>query len=149
MNLMKTMRKNKSTVVVILIFIILIFAALAVQDWFFPDERKAIYGDIEGLEEHQFTEDLQEALTTKFKENAAVKEVSYIVKEAKLITVVLTLTDETTIDSAKTVPNLILENVEEKYLTFYDWQVMITKDIEQEGFPLIGYKHHTLPTFTY
>ncbi len=149
MNIMKIMRQNKTTVIVILLFIILVFAGLAVKDWFFPDDGKALYGDIEGLSEHEFTNEMQTALITKFKENTSVKEVEIIVKEAKLITVILTVNDDVTVDTAKALPNIILENVEEKYLSFYDFQVMIKKDVEDATFPIIGTKHNSLAIFSY
>ena len=55
---MKFIKKNKYTIIAIIIFIILVLVAATAKNILVPDEGKAVYGDrLDGIKDHPLSEE--------------------------------------------------------------------------------------------
>ena len=110
----KFLKKNKSTVIVVICCLILTILIFTVKLMFLPNEAKAIYGNrLNGIK------------SVKIKNS-----------------VIITLNNETNRDTAKQYPEKILEELEDDQKNFYDIQVLIEKESDEDkAFPIIAYRH--------
>lgn len=147
---MKFIKKHKSLIIALIIFILVFILFLGIYRFFFPNEESAIYGDrLEGIKEVALTD------KDKTKIEDALKEISNTTKvrtQGRIIEVSISLKDEVNRDSAKENSKKILEQLSENQIKYFDIQVFIKKEGKTEDaaqFPIIGYKHHTLEGFTW
>lgn len=145
---MKWIKKNKFTVAAIVIFIIIAFLTFKVIDIFFPDQGTAIYGDRLAakipVEPSVYT-----SLEKLIKESDKVEEVK-INENGRRIDIIITVTNATSLSEAKKLTSNILEPFTENQIGYYDFQVYIKKTDEAENdFPIIGYKQHNNPDFSW
>lgn len=146
---MSFIRKNKFIIIAIGIFLILVFLAFQVKMIFFPAEGKAIYGNrLDGIEEVEITKSRKESIENAVKEDAATKSVSVNVS-GKIIEVIITVQDDTSVDTAKNLTVKISETLKSDEKKFYDVQVFIKKETDAKDFPIIGYKHHAKDEFSW
>lgn len=143
---MKWIRKNKLTVFVIIVFILLSFTAFKVIEMFFPDQRAAIYGDrLEGKVKVEKT--VYDTVKLKISESDKVETVT-LTENGKRIDITITVTSATSKSEAKKLTDNILEPFTESQIGYYDFQVFIKKENKEENdFPIIGYKHHNSSSF--
>ena len=58
--------------------------------------------------------------------------------------------DSTSIDAAKGISKLFLDEFSESQISYYDFQIFVTKESSEENnFPIIGYKHHNNSEFSW
>ncbi len=148
---MKFIKKHKSLIIALIIFILVFVLFLGIYRFFFPNEESAIYGDrLEGL-----TKEVEITKKDKTKIEDALKEISNATKvrtQGRIIEVSISIKDEVNRDAAKENSKKILEQLSEKQIKYFDIQVFIKKEGKTEDaaqFPIIGYKHHTLDGFTW
>lgn len=145
---MNLIKKNKYTIIAVIIFINLVFCMYQVKEWFFPNVGKAIYGD-RLVGKVEIDEKVFDTVKTKIKENENVTEIT-IRESGKLINFLITVADDTSIEDAKKVVDNILEPFTDSQKGYYDFQVFISKASEAENnFPIIGYKHHNSANFVW
>lgn len=145
---MKWIKKNKFTVIAIVLFIVVAILGFKVKEIFFPDQRTAIYGDrLEGkVAVDQTTYD---TVKEKISESDKVKSVT-IRENGRRVDITITVTDETSKSDAKKLTDNITEPFTESQIGYYDFQVFIKKESESENdFPIIGYKHHNSSSFSW
>lgn len=138
---MKWIKKNKFTVIAIIIFIVIAILGFKAKEIFFPDQRTAIYGDrLEGkVAVEKVTYD---SLKQKISESDKVKTVT-VRENGRRIDITITVVDDMNKSDAKKLTDNMLEPFTESQIGYYDFQVFIKKDAETENdFPIIGYKHH-------
>lgn len=137
---MKFIKKNKFTIIAIILFIILLILGVQVKNLLVPDEGKASYGDrLEGIEDHPLKNSLFENVETILKENEKVLKVNHKV-HGKIINLMITVSEEVTVDEAKTIASSTVSMFEDT-LEFYSLQVYVLKENEElNNFPIIGYK---------
>lgn len=145
---MKWMKKNKFTVIAIVIFILLAFLGFKVLEMFFPDQRTAIYGDrLEGkvtVKKATYDEVKQEISENKMVDNVTLRE------NGRRIDITITILDYVSKDDAKKLTDIILKPFTESQIGYYDFQVFIKKnDTSANDFPIIGYKHHNSSAFSW
>ena len=139
---MNFIKKNKATIIVIAIFIVCVFLAMGVINFFFPEEGNAIYGNrTNGKESVRLSADIDDQLKDHLKEDA-VKSVS-VRDSGKIIEIIMTVNDDVPIETAKIYGGKALEVFKEEHKKYYDFQIFVKKDIEAVDFPIIGYKHKT------
>jgi len=145
---MKWMKKNKFTVIAIVIFVLLAFIAFKAKEMFFPDQRTAIYGDrLEGKVTVQ--KSTYDEVKQKLSENNKVESVS-LRENGRRIDIIIMVTNTTTKGEAKKIIDNMLEPFTESQIGYYDFQVFIKKeDTSENDFPIIAYKHHNSSTFSW
>ncbi len=138
---MKFLKRNKVLILVVLIFLGLVVVVAEVKNLLVPDEGKAAYGNrLDGIEEHKIKDNFYEEMEIKLKEDTKVKDVSHKL-HGKIINLIITVTDETTIEDAKKIANSTVPMFDEDDLKFYSLQVYVKKDNSLlNNFPIIGYK---------
>ena len=146
---MSFIRKNKFVIIAIAVFLILVIIAFQVVNMFFPEEGKALYGDrLEGIEEVELSDKKLSSMSSAIEDDAAVKEASVSVA-GKIVEVIITVQDDTTVDTAKGLNAIVLEQLDDDEKEFYDIQIFVKKDTDAADFPIIGYKHHAKDSFSW
>lgn len=136
---MKFIKKNKSTIVALLIFVAVFAAFLILKDTIMFDENQAIYGDrLEGEEKVKVTqieEDKVKDVLKDITKNVDVK------KNGRIVNIIAYTNPEMTLEEAKTIGDKALSVFSDGQKKFYDFQILIDNETNQEQFPIIGYKH--------
>ena len=147
---MKFIKKHKSLIVALIVFVLVLVLFLLVYRSFFPDEETAIYGSrLEGIEKVE----LKKTDITKIED--ALKGISKkttVRTQGRIIEVMVSLNDEVNRDTAKAESNKIITSLSKGQREYYDIQVFISKEGQTEDaaqFPIIGYKHHISEGFTW
>ena len=116
---------------------------------FFPEEGTALYGDrLDGIEEVELSNSKLTKIESNLKSDGAVKEADVSVA-GKIVEVIITVQDDTSVDTAKALNTKVLDSLSNKEKKFYDIQIFVKKDSEATDFPIIGYKHHAKDTFSW
>jgi len=146
---MSFIRKNKFVIIAIGVFLILVIVAFQVFNMFFPAEGTALYGDrLDGIQDVELTDNKLNDISSTLEENEAVKKASVSV-QGKIVEVIITAQDDTSLDTAKGLNTIVLDALDEDEEAFYDIQIFVTKDTEATDFPIIGYKHHAKDSFSW
>lgn len=146
---MSFIRKNKFIIIAIGVFLILVFLAFQVVTMLFPKEGTALYGDrLDGIKEVELTDKKLSNIESTLKEDSATKEAQASV-QGKIVEVIITVQDETSVDTAKALSNKVLDCLTKDEKKFYDVQVFVKKDNDATDFPIIGYRHHAKDTFSW
>lgn len=145
---MKFIKKNKFTLIVIVLFIMMVIAGTKIKDLLVPNSGKAIYGNrLDGkvaLSDEMFTN-----MKNVLKEDEMINDLTYDIR-GKLVNFTLHVSDDISIDAAKDKAHRIIENFSEEGRDYYDLQVFIVKQNEAfNDFPIIGYKHTKSDHFVY
>ena len=140
---MKYIKKNKLTVFIITIFVIVVILGGYLYNVLFSSERSGIYGNrLDGIEDVEITNKQYKSIKSKLKENDNVINVTTDLK-GKIINIIITVKDEVTKESAKEIATTSLTEFDEDQLKFYDIQIFVKKDnAELNDFPIIGYKQN-------
>lgn len=143
---MKMMKKNKYTIMAVVLFTIMVIFLYQAKQLFFPNEGKALYGD-RLVGKVEVTDDIYQKVVSKVKENEKVTDA--ITRESgKLINIMITVQNDMGIEDAKKLTDNILEPFTDSQKGYYDFQVYIKKQEESENnFPIIAYKHHNSASF--
>ena len=146
---MSFLRKNKFVIIAIGVFLILVVLGFQIATMFFPEEGTALYGDrLDGIEEVELSNSKLTKIESNLKSDGAVKEADVSVA-GKIVEVIITVQDDTSVDTAKALNTKVLDSLSNKEKKFYDIQIFVKKDSEATDFPIIGYKHHAKDTFSW
>lgn len=138
--LKKIWQENSVLLVLLMILIACLIAVSVVVVTYFVGDSSSKYGDrLEGIEKYPFSDSLQEEITTKIKEDEAIKNVT-IRTSGKTIYVTLEFVSKITLVEAQSKALASLEYFSEDLLSFYDIEYMIHADSTEntEGFQIIG-----------
>lgn len=138
---MKFIKKNKFTIIAIIIFVGLVVAFYQIKNFLVPDEGKAVYGErLNGLDEHEIDGSVFDNIKSKLKENERILEVTNKI-HGKIINLLITVSDDMSVSDAKNVATSTISMFENDELSFYSLQVYLIKDNKDlNNFPIIGYK---------
>lgn len=138
---MNFIKKNKFTIIAILIFIGLVILGVEVKNLLVPDSGKAVYGDrLDEIDKHELSSNLFETISEKLKENTNVLKVSNKV-HGKIINLIITVNSDLSISDAKGIANSTVSMFSDDELSYYSLQVYVIKEDETlNNFPIIGYK---------
>lgn len=138
---MKFLKKNKFTIIAIILFMGLIILGVQVKNLLVPDEGKAVYGDrLVGIEEHELDQSLFTTISDKLKENNKVLNVDNKI-HGKIINLIITVNSDMSVLDAKKLANSTIPLFENDELSFYSLQVYVIKEDETlNNFPILGYK---------
>ena len=74
---MRFLRRNKYTIIAIVLLIIFVFVGVQLKNIFVPDEGKASYGDrLSEIKNHKLNKDLFSKIEEKFKDDDQVVKIS-------------------------------------------------------------------------
>lgn len=145
---MKIIRKNKFTIIAIVIFTALVFCLYQAKQLFFPNEGKAIYDD-RLVGKVEVDETVYDQVKAKITENERVESVT-LRENGRTINLTITVKNDTSIEDAKATINGMLDLFTDSQKGYYDFQVFIVKtDAAENNFPIIGYKHHNSSEFSW
>lgn len=146
---MSFIRKNKFVIIAIGVFLILVVLVFQIATMFFPEEGTALYGNrLDGIEEVELSNSKLTKIESNLKSDGAVKEADVSIA-GKIVEVIITVQDDTSVDTAKALNTKVLDSLSNKEKKFYDIQIFVKKDSEATDFPIIGYKHHAKDTFSW
>lgn len=133
------MKKNVLISVLLIIFIlIIILGIIAIKVLIFPSYKDSKYGDrLEGIENVNITENRVNEVKTSIEENEKINYKSYRIS-GRIMNLYFNANEEINNDDIKKYVNEFVNKFNEQELTFYDFQVFVTKN---EECILIGYKN--------
>lgn len=140
---MKYIKKNKLTVFIIVIFVLMVIVGAYLYNLLFASGRSEAYGNrLDGIENVEITKKQYSKVKSKLKENENVIEVSTDLK-GKIVNIIITVKDEVSKEDAKNIASSALTEFDEDQLKFYDIQIFVKKDNKDlNDFPIIGYKQN-------
>lgn len=143
---MKWLKKNKMMIIAIIVFIIIALIGYKALKVFFPSTDSAIYGD--RLDNKiAVDKELYDGIKVRIAEQEFVKDVN-VRESGRIINVVVTVMDSTSMDSAKSLSKLILEGFSDSQIGYYDFQLFVNKEDKNENdFPIMAYKQHNSTEF--
>lgn len=145
---MNYIKRNKGTVIAIIIFIVLVVLLFQVKTIFFPNSGKAIYGNrLEGIEEVEISKDTYKKVEKSLAEDSVSKVTTDIA--GKLVKIFITVNEDVDLEKAKSYGGKAIEPFTAEQKNYYDFQIYIEKTGDNEHFPIIGYKHHSKGTISW
>ncbi|MDE5587314.1 MAG: hypothetical protein K2I72_02965 [Bacilli bacterium] len=145
--MMKLVKKNKFTIIVVVLFVIFMFGVSEIKKMFFASEG-AVYGDrlVGKVEVDKETYDqLKEHISQKEKvESVEIRE------NGRSINISITVANDTSLEQAKAVTDGAIDLFTDSQKGYYDFQAFIYKtDAAENNFPIIGYRHHNSSVFVW
>lgn len=132
-----------------IILIVLIVGIVVAKNLFFSSHGDAFGNRLDGIEEHRMTDEHINKIQTELENLEQIISVSdnIVGKRADFI---IEVKSDVDVITAKGYADKILEYLPDDVKEFYDIQVMITnEDEENQNYPIIGYKHKTKTGFTF
>lgn len=107
------------------------------------------YGDrLDGIEDHKISSDTINDIENTIKENQMVSDIEYH-NEGRILNFIITVSGEMNVEDAKALDDVILDKISDSDKEYYDIQVLIDTEDENENYPIAGYKHKTEKDFNY
>jgi hypothetical protein len=135
-------KKTIKKVAIYVIVIVLLTSFFLLFKLFFPNFGDPVYGNrLDGIEEvsldRERLDDIKNSILTEEEVNTA----SISVK-GTLVNIIINIEEEVDLIEAKTIATKSVTLFTNEEQNFYDIQIFITKEEEQESmFPIIGYKN--------
>ncbi len=138
----KVFKKNRYTIILLIIFVLFVFLGLAVKDIFVPDEGKATYGErLKNINKHPISDELYTKVDEAIKKNSGVTKVSHRL-QGKTLNYYITFSEKVTVKDAKAVGDSVIKEFDEDTLGYYSIQFYLLKEDEAlNNFPIMGMKH--------
>lgn len=137
---MRKFKKNKGTIIGIIVFIALVVGGLYLKNTIAPDESNAIYGErLEGQEKVKITDATKKKVSGALKENTSSVKVRVA---GRTINVTIETNEGVSRDDAKKMGTTVIEQFSDAEKAYYDFQIFIKNVKNVEQFPIVGYKHH-------
>ena len=145
----KFLKKNKSTIIAIAVFLLIVLVLVQLKNAFFPNEEHAIYGNrLEGRKKVVISNSKKKAIKDSLNSDSLVRESSVRIS-GRIIEVMIDVNNNTTIEASKQLSTIIVSKLTDKEKKYYDIQVFIKKEENSSKFPIIGYKHHHKKHFSW
>lgn len=129
-------------------FLVIFFLILI---WLFivPVFSNNKYGDrLDGIEDHKISSDTVKDIENSLKENDKVTDVTYN-NEGRILDFIITVSNDMSTEDAKKIGDTILDKISDDDKKYYDIQILIDTEEENENYPIAGYKHKSEDNFTY
>lgn len=136
---MKFIKKHLTAIIVTFICLLLvILAAFAVYRMFYPSNDKSVYGNrLDNAPE------ISSEMISKIKEKMINSEIVNTIDyntTVKTMKFYVDVKDNTKIESAKKLSNIVIENLTDDIINFYDISIYLTqKNGKMKEYPAIGY----------
>lgn len=150
MKFVEFIKKHCFFVISLTILLVVTIVGIVVAKNLFFSSKGDVFGNrLDGIEEHQVTD----SDISKIKNDlGSLEQISSIENNivGKRINFIIKVKSEVDVITSKGYADKILENLSDDITKFYDIQVMITnEDEENQNYPIIGYKHKTKAGFTF
>ena len=141
---LKILKNNIFTIVVIVVFIIGMFALSYLKKMYWDNNDEAIYGDrVDGIENYEIDKDEKEKIIENIKSDSDILEVVFDI-EGRTINLTLTVIPELLVSDAKVMGKEILAYFSSEDLSYYSININFVKeDKSLDNFPISGYKHYS------
>ena len=129
-------------------FLVILFLILI---WLFivPVFSNNKYGDrLDGIEDHKISSDTVKDIENSLKENDKVTDVTYN-NEGRILDFIITVSNDMSTEDAKKLGDTILDKISDDDKKYYDIQILIDTEEENDNYPIAGYKHKSEDNFTY
>lgn len=129
---------------------ILIFCGVAFAIMWFAGGNN-VYGDrLDGIEKVKLSDTYIKDVEKKLKEKEFVTDVTYNLN-GRLLSFIITVADDTNVDEAKKLGDIVIQGFNEEELAFYDLQLSLKDSGEKEEsrYPFIATKHKTSEIFVW
>lgn len=139
MNFVKEHKLISGLVIFLTVFLLLIVILFS----FLSKESGSAYGDrLKGIENVKISSDTETRIESEMKNLDKVKEVEYL-SHGRLINILITVDKDMKVSKAKNYGEKVVDFLNDKELDYYDIQIFISCDDENNVYPVIGYKHKT------
>lgn len=144
------MKKNKLLIVAIIVFIIFILLVAGLLMLVTKGRGKGEYGErLNGIEDVKITSEIENEIIKTFENLDKVESAKYKLR-GKIINVILTVSDDLDVETAKSYSAEILKILDEEQLKFYDIQIYYSSNTESsQNYPFIGYKNKSKEEFAW
>ena len=107
------------------------------------------YGDrLEGIDEHKISSSTIDDIKNTIKENKQVNEVTYH-SEGRILNFIINVSADMKKEDAKALDDIILDKISKENQSYYDIQILIDTDEENQNYPIAGYKNKSQEDFVY
>lgn len=151
MSAMKIIRRNKFTILCLIICTGLSILGFIVFRWLFPNFGLPIYGNrLDGIKEVPITsEKLKDVSDKLLKDNSSISKITGDLS-GKIINYIVIVVENTKVGDAKKIADQIYANFSEGEVNFYDFQIFIKNEKDDvSGYPLIGYRKVKETSFSF
>lgn len=138
---MNFIKKHISIFVALIVIVLMVVGLLVLKNIFYKEENKAIYGNrLEGRENIIISKETINKVKTELSENTTKVDVRIA---GRIIYINVKVNPDTTKETARSLADKAVAVFSDIEKSYYDIQILIDNDSNQEQFPIIGYKHHT------
>ena len=131
------------------ISILILFIIIIIWLFIIPIFSNNKYGDrLEEIEEHKISSSVINDIKSTIKENKMVSDVEYH-NEGRILNFIITVSAEMNKEDAKKLSDILLEKISDKNKEYYDIQILIDTEEENENYPIAGYKSKSKKDFVY
>ena len=131
------------------ISILILFIIIIIWLFIIPVFSNNKYGDrLEGIEEHKISSSVINDIKSTIKENKMVSDVEYH-NEGRILNFIITVSAEMNKENEKKLSDILLEKISDKNKEYYDIQILIDTEEENDNYPIAGYKHKTEDKFEF
>lgn len=139
----KIIKKHKWTFIIVIAFIVFMIITSQVLNLVLVNSGKPVYGDrLDGIKRIEISKTNILNLENGLKENPKVQSIKYSL-HGKVIGVKIILLDDVTVADAKVIGTSVLEYFDTEQKSNYGIEVYLIKNVADEKFPIMGYKHYT------
>ena len=124
---------------------------LIIMIWLFviPLFSNNKYGDrLEGIDKHKISSSTIDDIKNTIKENKQVNEVTYH-SEGRILNFIINVSADMKKEDAKALDDIILDKISKENQSYYDIQILIDTDEENQNYPIAGYKNKAQEDFVY
>lgn len=131
--------------------IVFLVLFILIMTWLFivPVFSNNKYGDrLDGIEKHKISSDTVNDIESSLKENDKVNDVTYD-NEGRILNFIITVSNDMSTEDAKKLGDTILDKISDDDKEYYDIQILIDTEGDNDNYPIAGYKHKTEDNFDY
>ena len=141
--------ENKKQCIIGGIIFLAIFFIIIIWLFIVPVFSNNKYGDrLDGIEDHKISSSTIDEIENTLKENKQVSEVTYH-NEGRILNFIITVSNDTKPEDAKALDDVILDKISDDDKGYYDIQILIDTEEENESYPIAGYKNKSSDDFVY
>ena len=145
----KFFNEHKKQCIIGGIIFLAIFFIIIIWLFIVPVFSNNKYGDrLDGIEDHKISSSTIDEIENTLKENKQVSEVTYH-NEGRILNFIITVSNDTKPEDAKALDDVILDKISHDDKGYYDIQILIDTEEENESYPIAGYKNKSSDDFVY
>lgn len=141
--------KNRGIAVILLLTIIFLIILIVIFTELLIGGSSNKYGTrLDGIADVKITKDTYDGVKEELTDTGLIESVE-IRLQGKIVYTTIVLKNDTSVDKAKEIASLTLDNYQEDELNFYDFSYFLKWESEEETKVITGNKHHNLDEITW